>query len=161
MGLVHIEAHTATQKSAEEACPETHRLRATAARLSGPDHEQPLAQKPAGTLSYLPEHEGTVPPQGCYPSQAPQEDGAASTFCSNGVLRCDPSGVAWSFGTPMNNCGSGTPVYVDGGPDGSFCCATDAEDAGTADTGTEAGDAAADTGADAAPDGAPAYGGAE
>ncbi len=87
-------------------------------------------------------------PTGCYPSQTEQPDGSASAaFCSNGIVACVASGVAWSVGTPMNNCGSGAPVYVDGGPDGSFCCGT-----GPGDAGPEGGDA----GADAAPDGGPA-----
>jgi hypothetical protein len=88
-------------------------------------------------------------PAGCYPSQIAQDDGAATaTFCSNGIVRCDPSGVAWSVGSPMNNCGSVPPAYVDGGPDGSFCCGTgpDAEDAAP-----EGGDAGADAAADEGP----------
>jgi hypothetical protein len=92
-------------------------------------------------------------PAGCYPSQITQPDGAASeTFCSNGIVTCVPGGGAWSAGAPTSGCPGGTatyPVtYVDGGPGGSFCCASEPgdEDAGT----DAAGDAAGDTGIDPA-----------
>jgi hypothetical protein len=61
----------------------------------------------------------------------------------------------WSIGSPVDSCGNGTLTYIDGGPVGAFCCATEAG-SGTADVGTEPGDAGADAGAGAAIDGAPA-----
>lgn len=89
-------------------------------------------------------------PHGCYIEQAFEPDGSAMPlFCGNGIATCGQQVSAWSFGELMDNCGSGTPVYVDGGPDGLFCCATEA------DAETKPGDAAADTGAGAAPDGGP------
>jgi hypothetical protein len=85
-----------------------------------------------GTASTaLPCHAGclcfsvAVCPSGCYPSQTGEPDGGLSqAFCSNGIVECNAGGTAWSMGTPMNNCGSGTATYLDGEPAGAFCCAT-------------------------------------
>jgi hypothetical protein len=72
-------------------------------------------------------------PYGCYPSQTLEADGEASqTVCSNGIIDCVPGGGAWSFGVPANNCPNGEATYLDGGPDGSFCCATEPDAAAPA-----------------------------
>lgn len=112
-------------------------------------------------------------PSGCYVSQTSQADGTPSqTFCSNGIVTCVPGGGAWSVGAPTNNCPIGTATYpatyVDGGPDGAFCCANGpyAGDAGADATGDDdAGDAATEAGdpstaACAAAGGQCGYGGA-
>ncbi len=88
-------------------------------------------------------------------SQTAQPDGSASEpFCSNGIAECVPDGGAWSFGQ-TNSCPGLNPpgsqialpdypvTYLDGGPDGAFCCALDHEYAAV--------DAAANTGADGGP----------
>jgi hypothetical protein len=94
-------------------------------------------------------------PTGCYVSQTAQADGSSSEpFCGNGIAEC---GGAWSFGDTkscpgLNPPGSRTalpdyPVsYLDGGPDGAFCCDLEHEYA-------LIGDAAADTGGPDAADG--------
>ncbi len=81
---------------------------------------------------------GDACPVGCYPSRIEQPDGSASEFCSSGIVTCAPGGVAWSVGMPTDKCGAGTPTYVDGGPDGAFCCLGGAGSAG------EGGDASAE-----------------
>jgi hypothetical protein len=102
-----------------------------------------------------------VCPAGCYPSVTEEPDGSgAEPFCSNGITQCVTGGLWWSFGAPATSCpglnppGSRTalpdyPVtYLDGGPDGAFCCDLEHEYA-------LIGDAAADTGAsDGGTDGA-------
>jgi hypothetical protein len=72
-------------------------------------------------------------PYGCYPSQTLEADGQASqTVCSNDIIDCVPGGGAWSFGIPLNNCPTGEATYLDGGPDGSFCCSTEPDAAAPA-----------------------------
>lgn len=92
-------------------------------------------------------------PVGCYPSVTEEPDGArAQPFCSNGITQCVPGGFSWSFGETktcpgLNPPGSRTalpdyPVtYLDGGPDGAFCCDLEREYA-------LIGDATGDTGGD-------------
>ncbi len=59
-------------------------------------------------------------PSGCYVTEIERPDGSASApFCGNGIAMC---GAGWSIGTPVDNCGSGQPRYLDAGPDGAFCC---------------------------------------
>ena len=98
-------------------------------------------------------------PSGCFPSITKQPDGSGSEpFCSNGIVQCVTGGFSWSLGTPANNCPGLNPpgsqialpdypvTYLDGGPDGAFCC--ERENAAV--------DAAAGTGAsDAGTDGGP------
>jgi hypothetical protein len=79
-------------------------------------------------------------PSGCYVSQTEQANGSASaSFCSNGIVQCVPSGVAWSVGTPANNCPTGPTTYLTGGPapKGSFCCDYQSSEDGGADTGSD------------------------
>jgi hypothetical protein len=84
---------------------------------------------------------------GCYLEQAFGPDGSAMPlYCGNGIAECGQRGASWSFGERTNVCLSGTPVYVDGGPDGALCCANALEKE------TEAGDPGADGGASAAAD---------
>jgi hypothetical protein len=91
----------------------------------------------AGCLCFA---EDACPP-GCYIEQSFEPDGAAMPlYCGNGIAICGREVAAWSFGSPMNNCGVGTPTYIDGGPDGAFCCAMEPVAA------TDGGDAAADAG---------------
>ena len=70
-------------------------------------------------------------PQHCYVEQSFEPDGATMPlFCGDRIATCyQQDAAAWSFGEPMDNCGSGgvtdfpgTPMYIDGGPDGAFCC---------------------------------------
>jgi hypothetical protein len=101
-------------------------------------------------------------PSGCYVSQGVQPDGSLSEACENEIMPCVPGGGAWSFGEttscPGLHHGSRIalpdyPVtYLDGGPDGAFCCDLEHEYAAL--------DAAADTGADDATDGGPLDAGA-
>ena len=77
-------------------------------------------------------------------------------FCGNGIAPCDV-GSAWSFGETNSYSCPGMPfpgspsapnypvTYLDGGPDGAFCCDLGHEYAAV--------DAAADAGADASTDG--------
>ncbi len=95
----------------------------------------------AGCLCFAPD----ACPTGCYLEQAFGSDGSAMPlYCGNGIAECGQLG--WSFGERTNVCLSGTPVYVDGGPDGALCCADGLEKE------TDAGDAGADGGAIAAAD---------
>jgi hypothetical protein len=93
-------------------------------------------------------------PGGCYVSVTEQPDGSgAEPFCSNGIVQCLADGLSWSFGSPANNCPGinppGPPInvpnysatYLDGGPDGAFCC----------EPGNVAVDAASDGGASGGP----------
>ncbi len=69
-------------------------------------------------------------PAGCYVSEIEQADGSPSEpFCSNGIVTCASAANAWSVGAPADNCGSGTLTYLDGGREGSFCCANEADPA--------------------------------
>ena len=103
-----------------------------------------------------------VCPAGCYPSVTEEPDGSgAEPFCSNGITQCVTGGFSWSFGAPATSCPGLNPpgsqialpdypvTYLDGGPDGAFCCDYEHEYA-------LIGDAAADTGAsDGGTDGGP------
>ena len=68
-------------------------------------------------------------PPHCYLEQSFEPDGAAMPlFCGDRIATCQDA-PAWSFGEPMDNCGSGgvcgglgTAMHLDGGPDGAFCC---------------------------------------
>jgi hypothetical protein len=129
----------------------------------GPDASGNATSIDTGTISDGGDRDASVPPnicaggclcfavdacpQGCYIEQAFEPDGSAMPlFCGNGIATCGHQDSAWSFGDLMDNCGSGTPVYVDGGPDGSFCCETEVEDAAP-----EGGDAGVDASQDAGP----------
>jgi hypothetical protein len=59
-------------------------------------------------------------PAGCYVSHT----SASESFCANGIVPCVDGGIAWSMGTPANNCPAGPTTYLDGGgaPSGAFCC---------------------------------------
>ncbi len=92
-------------------------------------------------------------PPGCYASQSVDPADGVTTFCSNGIVECSSSGTAWSFGESTSCPGLNPPgsrvalpdypvTYLDGGPDGAFCCDLEHEYAAAAE-------AAADTGADA------------
>jgi hypothetical protein len=79
----------------------------------------------------------------CNLAQGLEPDGAVSELFCHGIVWCDADGAAWSFGEPRNTCGNGMVRYLDGRPDGSFCC----ESAGGAGLDT-AKDAAADASAE-------------
>ena len=62
---------------------------------------------------------------GCYVTQYSGPNGFVSPFCGTGIAEC---GRAWSFGE-ANTCPGLNPsvpdypvTYLDGGPDGAFCC---------------------------------------
>jgi hypothetical protein len=87
-------------------------------------------------------------PRGCYVSQTEtlQPDGVApGPFCSNGIEDCGHGpGTGWSLGEGAS-CHSPFAIpnyavtYIDGGPDGAFCC-----DIAAAEEAAAAADAAAE-----------------
>jgi hypothetical protein len=89
-------------------------------------------------------------PTGCYPSVTEQPDGSGSEpFCSNGITQCVTGGLWWSFGAPATSCPGLNPpgsqialpdypvTYLDGGPDGAFCCDLEHEFAAVVDAETD------------------------
>jgi hypothetical protein len=103
------------------------------AALDGPRLGMPVGPRicQAGCLCFAVD----ACPAGCYPSVTEEADGSGSElFCSNGIVQCVAGGLSWSFGSPANNCPGinppGPPInapsysatYLDGGPDGAFCC---------------------------------------
>jgi len=103
-------------------------------------------------------------PAGCYPSrteQILQPDGAApEPFCSNGIVQCVDGGLAWSLGTPANNCPTGRrPIYLDGGPapSGAFCCEYEPAPEGGQDAGAPVACTSVDDCQTAAPSGSTVF----